>query len=306
MKSTETIPKGLVALITVCFAIFCIFIFTSSAFSKPVELPINSGSALSTSSSKNSVDEKSRVRINKSYGKLPLHFEANEGQADGQVKFLTRGNGYNMLFTPTESVLVLNKRLTDSKAQPEDRASVLPESSASQPKFQSTAIRMRLEGANPSPKMAGEDILPGKSNYFTGGDPKKWRTNISNYKKLRYEEVYPGIDLVYYGKQDKLEYDFVVQPGADPKAIQLSFSGIDSYSVENGGDLILHTALGNVIQKKPIIYQQIKGQRMTVAGNYKFLDDERVAFHLGDYDKSQALVIDPVLGILHLFRRRKC
>jgi hypothetical protein len=295
MKSTETRARGLYAFIMGCFTILCIFIFTSSAFCKPLAPSIQPGSGLSASSTKSSIDEKTKVRVIQSYDKLPLQFEANEGQIDGQVKFLSRGSGYSMLFTPTESVLVLSQRDEADRPTPEDQKSGLQESSVSHSKVKSTAIRMRLEGANPAPKIVGEDILPGKNNYFTGSDAKKWRTNISNYKKLRYQEVYPGIDLVYYGNQGKLEYDFVVQPGADPGAIQLSFDGIENYSIENGGDLVLHTALGNVTQKKPIIYQQIKGKRIDVAGNYIFLDGDRVAFHLGDYDKSRLLVIDPVL-----------
>jgi K319-like protein/beta-propeller repeat-containing protein/HYR domain-containing protein len=211
-----------------------------------------------------------KVRVSKTYGKLPLAFEANEGQMDAQVKFLSRGSGYSLFLTPTETVLSLSK---------DDRA---------------TAIRMGLVGANPKPKMAGEEKLPSKTNYFIGKDPKKWRTNVSNYKKVRYEEVYPGIDLVYYGNQRKLEYDFIVKPGVNPKAIRMQFAGVDRMSVE-AGDLILHTDSGNVIQKTPIIYQEIDGKRKKVMGNYMFLADNQVGFYLGDYDKTQPLVIDPVL-----------
>jgi K319-like protein/beta-propeller repeat-containing protein len=210
------------------------------------------------------------LQISQNYGNLPLAFEANEGQTDEQVKFLSRGSGYSLFLTPTETVLSLSK---------DDR---------------STAIRMGLVGANPKPQMVGEEKLSGKTNYLKGNDPKKWRTDVSSYKKVRYEEMYPGIDLVYYGNQRKLEYDFIVKPGVDPKAIRMQFAGADRMSVE-AGDLILHTDSGDVTQKAPIIYQEIDGKRKKVAGNYMFLADNQVGFHLGEYDRTQPLVIDPIL-----------
>jgi hypothetical protein len=211
-----------------------------------------------------------KVRLSKNYGKIPLAFEANEGQTDEQVKFLSRGSGYSLFLKPTEAVLSLSK---------DDR---------------STAIRMGLVGANSKIKMAGEEKLPGKTNYLIGNDPKKWHTHVSNYKKVRYEEVYPGIDLVYYGNQRKLEYDFIVKPGVDPNAIRMQFAGVDSMSVE-AGDLVMHTESGDVTQKAPIIYQEINGKRKKIMGNYMFLADNQVGFYLSDYDKTQPLVIDPVL-----------
>ncbi|MFQ5674234.1 MAG: hypothetical protein ACE5G9_14225 [Nitrospinales bacterium] len=198
-------------------------------------------------------DEVTQARLVKAYGKTPLAFEANAGQTDKQVKFFSRGLGYNLFLTPTESVMVLSKGEKQGDGKPEaggrkppfDRARPEPaeglrvtdgklgvttrchaelvEACAPQ---QSAVVRMRLANANPSPAVSGVDQLPGKSNYFTGSDPKQWRTNVANYKKVRYEAVYPGIDLVYYGNQRQLEYDFIVAPGADPKAIELAFQGM--------------------------------------------------------------------------------
>lgn len=244
--------------------IFGFFILTNPAFSKPVPPSLTSSATLTQA------DTKAEVRLSKTYGNLPLTFEANEGHADEQVKFLSRGSGYSLFLTPTETVLSLSKD------------------------EQSTAIRMGLMGANPKPKMAGEEKLSGKTNYLIGNDPKKWRTNVSNYKKVRYQEVYPGIDLVYYGNQRKLEYDFIVKPGVDPKAIRMQFAGVDRMSVE-AGDLVMHTDTGDLTQKAPIIYQEIDGKRIKVAGNYMFLADNQVGFYLGDYDKDRPLVIDPIL-----------
>ncbi len=150
----------------------------------------------------------SQPKIIENYGKLPLSFEANRGQTDKQVKFLSRGPGYNLFLTPTEAVLVL------SKLEP------IPSFQADS----STVVRMRLIGSNTDPKIIGLEPLSGKSNYFIGNNPKQWHANVTHYARVKYQNVYPGIDLVYYGKQQQLEYDLVVAPGSDPKTIQLVFA----------------------------------------------------------------------------------
>ena len=161
-------------------------------------------------------NEARKQRTFSSYGSLPLSFEANQGQTDSQVNFLSRGNGYTLFLTSTEAVLALRKpadpAATDPKTEP------MPTTGKFQEAKESAAgvVRMQLIGANSEPRVVGLDELPGKSNYFIGNDPKKWRTNVPRYAKVRYEEVYPGIDLVYYGKQRQLEYDLLVAPGADP------------------------------------------------------------------------------------------
>ncbi len=240
--------------------------------------------------SSKSIDEAKKLSISKNYGKLPLRFEKNNGQTDEQVKFLSRGNGYSMFLTPTEVVMVLSKGSKQNKFDP-----LIPQKIEAPEKVESSVVRMKLLDSNKTPKITGEEKQITKSNYLVGNDKSKWKTGVSNYGKVKYEEVYKGIDLVYYGNQRKLEYDFVVKPGADYKEISFSFAGADKVSIDEKGNLILKTATGEVVQKAPIIYQEIKGQRVNVAGNYIFLDDERVAFHLGDYDKTQELVIDPVL-----------
>jgi hypothetical protein len=153
------------------------------------------------------------------YGKLPLHFEANQGQTTDQVKFLARGSGYGLFLTPTESVVVLRKaRDTEPPA----------------------VLRMKLLGANPGAVVAGREELPGKSNYFIGNDPRKWRTNVPQYARAAYEDVYPGVSLAYYGNQGQLEYDFVVKPGADARKIRLGVEGADAVRVDGEGNLILN------------------------------------------------------------------
>src|SRR5438132_1281800 len=130
------------------------------------------------------------------YGKLPLSFEANQGQTDRQVKFLSRGSGYTLFLTPTDAVLALKQGKPGAKVEAEKEAVTIPNS---EPRTSNTVLRMRLVGANPKPKMVGLDELLGTVNYFIGKDRAKWRTNIPTYAKVNYREVYPGVDLVYYG-----------------------------------------------------------------------------------------------------------
>jgi hypothetical protein len=139
------------------------------------------------------------------------------------------------------------------------------------------------------------DELAGKTSYFLGNDPTQWKRDIPNYAKVRYEDIYPGIDLVYYGNQRQLEYDFVVAPGADPKMIKMHVTGAERIRVEEQGDLVMETALGEVRQHRPMIYQVINGARKQVVGGYA-LQGDQVSFEVGDYDAGVLLVIDPVLS----------
>jgi hypothetical protein len=141
----------------------------------------------------------------------------------------------------------------------------------------------------------------GSSNYFAGKDPDNWVTNVPHYGRVRYEDVYPGIDLVYYGNRHRLEYDFVVAPGADPRAIHLAFRGADRARLDRAGDLVLNVGGRDFVQRRPVVYQESGGRKVPVDGDY-VLDDVKgndasinVRFALGEYDRRTALVIDPVL-----------
>ncbi len=223
------------------------------------------------------VEERNRTRVREAYGKLPLRFEANAGQTDAQVKFLSRGSGYNLYLTQAEAVLTLSNRSSKADA---GRQSV---------------VRMKFAGANPEPQLEGADALPGKSNYLIGNDPSKWRQNVSNYEKVRYRSVYPGIDLVYYGNQRQLEYDFVIAPGADPNAIKLDFDGVEQIRVDDQGDLVLNTGGAEMRQTKPVTYQEVNGRRQEIASQYLLAQNGEVSFTIGQFDRSLPLVIDPVL-----------
>jgi hypothetical protein len=196
------------------------------------------------------------------YDGLALGFEANEGQAAAGVRFVAHGRGHGVA-------------LGDS-----DATFSSPDATVRMRFGRATAIRL-------------EEPLPGVSNYLIGKDPSKWRTNVATYARARYESVAPGVDLVFYGTQERPEYDFVVAPGADPSAIEVRFDGA---SVRlDGGDLVLETAGGAMRQPRPVIYQETASGRRAVTGGYE-LEGSRVRFRVGAYDPSLALVIDPVLS----------
>jgi hypothetical protein len=161
-----------------------------------------------------SSDAAAERTVREAYLQLPLSFEANHGQTDPQVKFLARGSGYTLFLASTEAVLALSHPDVDRVADARETRILEPD-----------VVRMHFVDANAVARVSGLDEFPGKSHYFIGNDPRNWRVNIPRYAKVRYEQIYPGIDVVYYGKQGQLEYDFIVHPGADPGAIELGFQG---------------------------------------------------------------------------------
>ena len=250
---------GLIALCSTATLLFCA--------DKPPQAP-----AAASSQGK----EAAKAKVNQNYGKLPLSFEENLGQTDRRVKFLSQGQGYTMFLTSTE--VVLNLQAAPSPSKPDKHAS----------------IRMGFSGAG-SPIVTGEDRQSAKSSYFVGNDPAKWITGAPNYSRVRYRGLYPGVDMVFYGNQRQLEYDLVVAPGADPKAIRLQFDGVDSMRVDHAGNLVLSTGTGDVEQRRPHIYQERDGVRQPVDGRYVIQPGNRVTFEVARYDTHTALVIDPTL-----------
>jgi hypothetical protein len=206
------------------------------------------------------------------YGKLPLSFDVNQGQTDRRVKFLSRGAGYTLFLTSKGVVLSLQPRHGTHDV-----------------------LRLKLMGSNHTPTIEGSDQLPGKSNYFIGNDPKKWRTDVSTYARVHYRNVYSGVDVVYYGNQRTLENDFIVAPGTKPGVIALAFEGTNTIAIDAGGSLVLGLESGDVRLQKPVIYQIVDGVRHDVAGNYVIRRDRHVGFDVAAYDPTQPLVIDPVL-----------
>lgn len=251
-------------------------------------------------------------RVLENYGQIPLSFEPNAGQTDARVKFLSRGPGYTVFLTNDEAVLALSgggKRTQSSPAESVAESAALPLAGfrdisrpRPEPPRTTAVLRMHLIDANKNAQVAGMEQLPGTTNYILGKDPGNWRTNVVNYRKVSYRDVYPGIDLVYYGNQRQLEYDFVIAPGSDPGAIKVGFAGARKVRLEEQtGDLILSTAKGDVHFHKPVVYQ-MEAERSSAAEKHfvesSFVLDakNRVTFQLGSYDHSRALVIDPTLG----------
>ena len=157
-------------------------------------------------------------------------------------------------------------------------------------------MRMQLIGSAADPQVQGVDALPGKVNYFRGQDAASWQTKVPTYRRVKYSAVYPGIDLVYYGQSQQLEYDFIVAPGADPGTIKLGFAGVEQTTVDAQGDLVLKTAGGPLRFQKPIIYQIDGGRRHTVEGGYVHRSPHQIGFRVGAYDRTRPLIIDPVLS----------
>ena len=230
------------------------------------------------------------AQVGKRYAELPLSFEANQGQADASAKFLAHGRGYSLYLTGDAAVLALC-----NVAPRTARRGLAISASHLRASRTCNAVKMQLEGANGAAKPAGEERLPGTVSYFIGNDPTQWRKGISTYAKVRYQDIYPGIDLLYYGDHRELEYDFVVAPGADANVIRLKLHGASKVWCAANGDLVLRVERGEARFRSPEIYQLVQGRRVPVTGEFALAGDGALRFRLGRYDHSKPLVIDPVL-----------
>ncbi|MER3422425.1 MAG: hypothetical protein C4293_03540, partial [Nitrospiraceae bacterium] len=233
------------------------------------------------------------ARQHQAYGELPLSFEANLGQSDQRVKFLSRGRDHTLFLTSTEMVLVLKNGHPRGQA----RKSLKGFAAVKQTEYSRVAaLRMRFIGANTTPRIVGLEKLPGVSRYFIGNDPKRWYTYIPTYAKIKYEELYPGVDLVYYGNRGRLEYDFIVAPRANPSVIRLAFKGAEQVRLDDDGNLILTTAGVEIRLEKPFAYQENHGLRIEVPCRYLITGEQQVTLRLAAYDPNLPLIIDPSLS----------
>ena len=203
-----------------------------------------------------------RSRGQAALARLPLRFEENHGQAPRDARFLAHAAGFRLELTAHGPAMAVGSRRVD----------------------------LRLVGSNPAPAIEGEKRMSAPTNYFVGRR-EHWVTGVTNYGQVRYRAVYPGIDAVYYGNQNQLEYDFVVAPGADPGAIRLQFSGADRVRVTPEGDLSVEAGGQPILQKRPRVYQDGR----EVAAHYKVDQHGQASIELGKYDRSRELVIDPIL-----------
>jgi hypothetical protein len=201
----------------------------------------------------------------------PLSFELNQGQSAADVKFLSHGSAWSLFLTSEEAVMALGK---------EDAGSEI--------------VRMKFQGATAAPFIQGLDALKTGVNYLIGADPRSWKRNVPNYSRVKYHGLYPKTDLVFYGNESRLEYDFVLQPGADPASIQLAFSGPPEIRISDRGDLVLKLERGALQFHKPVVYQESNRTKTMVEGAYRLLSSNLVGFQIGNYDPALPVVIDPI------------
>ena len=201
---------------------------------------------------------------------LPLSFVENQGQVSREIAYMTKTPKETVYFTPSEATFVISSGNNSS------------------------AVNMTFEGASPQ-NIIAEDPLSGKVNFLLGNDSTKWVTDLPTYSAIRYEDLYPGIDLVFKGTEGILKHEFLVEPGADPSQIVLAYDGQDNLSLDDNGSLVITTPTGNLTDSKPVIFQNIDGEKIAVEGKYRLIGRSRVGFEIGEYDRSYPLVIDPVL-----------
>jgi Calx-beta domain/Beta-propeller repeat/Carboxypeptidase regulatory-like domain/CarboxypepD_reg-like domain len=241
----------------------------------------NDGALTATHLAVPPTDASTKSKIAERFAELPLSFEINKGQTDPAVKFVSHGPGYDLFLTTDEAVLSLRK----PQAQTETARTV-----------EGSVIRLKLLGAKAAPHVEGKEALPGKVNYFIGNDRDQWRRDIPTYRKVHYTDVYPGIDIVYYGNQREFEYDFVVAAGANPKLIKFRVEGAGRIHLDQKGNLLLALKHGEVRLNKPFIYQVTdEGSRSEVKGSY-VINGKEIRFMVRGADSGKPLVIDPVLS----------
>jgi hypothetical protein len=229
------------------------------------------------------------------YGKLPLAFEKNEGQTANNVRYTSHGQGYSLFLTTQEAVLLLQHSNPRNISTIRGAATMRDSRSAGQAE-KTSVIRMHLEGASASPQVDASERLPGSVNYFIGSDPKDWHTDIPSYARVKYTGVYPGVDLIYYGNHGRLEYDFVLAPGVAPSAIKMNLEGANKLRINSNGDLVVSVSGAEIKLQKPVVYQQVNGTRHEISGRYLLQGKHDISFAVAAYDRTQPLVLDPVLN----------
>ena len=236
----------------------------------------NGGLTIPASVSLPKISHTDSAQIQATLAKLPLSFIPSGDQTESGVGFLVNGAGYAIFLTPGEVAFSASQQVEDMRVV-------------------SSVVRLRFAGANPNPVLKGREQLPGVANFFLGNDPAMWRTNVPTYGAVTYQGLYPGIDLAYSGTEGYLKSAFVVAPGADPAMIRLVYSGAQSMGLRQDGALVLRTELGELVERAPVVYQNIGGQRAYIPGSYLLLGSGRVGFQVGRYDAAYPLVIDPEL-----------
>ena len=236
-----------------------------------------------------------KLQIAKNYRALPLDFESNQGQTDPRIKFLSRGVGYSLFFSDKDAILALTKKIP-GPAAPRQLNTAHSERVQSHD-LMTDIIRMQLVDAQTNATLSGDSRLPGTVNYFMGNDPAKWHSGVSTFERVKYANVYPGVNLVYYGNHERLEFDFEVAPGADPGPIRVHFDGARRLRLDHEGNLTIVAENGEIRFHRPVVYQIVDGnRRRRIEGAFRLVSGNIVSFHVGSYDHTKPLVIDPILA----------
>ena len=240
---------------------------------------------IAATASRETVDRAThQQRLIRQYGELPLSFEPNRGQTDAIAKYVARGPGFRVALLSDAVITQLDTGFPTAATGENNQAG------------RSARIRLNFIDANSNARAAGETLLAGTSNYFKGNDSAKYLTDIPTFARVRFSDVYPNVDLVYYGNHRQLEYDFVVSPGGDPRRIRFAFEGATDSVLNAHGDIVLHTPAGQVIQHRPVAYQQVAKRRVPVSAGYTEVTHGQFGVALGAYDHTRALIIDPVFS----------
>jgi Beta-propeller repeat/Abnormal spindle-like microcephaly-assoc'd, ASPM-SPD-2-Hydin len=261
-----------------------------------------------------------RLRATAGLARLPIIFEPNEGQATSKVRFLAHDGAVTMLLEANGALLALPATATPTPSQSgrvSERSSAVKPPAHRKSSGRGSMLRMELVGSSPSAQVSGEERLPGKTNYFIGNNPRHWRTGVAEFERVRYHDIYPGVDMVYYGNHGQLEYDFVLAPGRDPGKIRFRFDGLAATSpgtmrLDSHGNLIVRMGGGRLEFHRPTIYQlatngetgdELAAKSRPTAASVKLLSgrflierNNQVSFALSGYDKTKPLVIDPTLS----------
>src|SRR5208283_1618689 len=237
---------------------------------------------------------------------MPSYFEKNQGQSDPSVKYLSRSGRYSMFLTEdgTTVISMIGGQIHKGPAFAQSNPPRNPDAD----RLVESDVRIRLLGANPHPEVVGLEPLPGRVNYLIGADKSKWHTNIPTFGRVKFAGVYPGIDMVYYGNPDALEYDLIAAPGADASKIKFAIEGPATTSADADGNIQIETASGRITMRKPRVYQAgSAGAETPIDGGYRIAKDgtveggvarREVAIRLAQYDHSRTLVIDPVVATI--------
>jgi pimeloyl-ACP methyl ester carboxylesterase len=243
--------------------------------------------ARSKSLSKIKKIDEDKTNLQNKMRSLPILFEENKGQFDENVKFLSRGNGFDVLLKSNETVFQMPDVNCEQRKPATNNRTLKP--------CKILSLTMTMIGANTNAETRGIDEAVTKSGYFIGNDQSKWRAGINNYRAVRYEKIYQGIDVVFRGAEQNLEYDFHVAPEADPTLIQLEFEGVKKTQIDRRGNLVFKFKDVEFRHQKPFAYQIVGGVKQEINASYVLLDKNRIGFKIGDYDKSKELIIDPVV-----------